>query len=96
MPSIYQTQHITNPGRLTEPQRVNVPAREHTRHAVIRLTEEEARNWHCNHCGIDASRTPIQRAGPDGPKTLCNACGLAWQVRDRKALPEHRRDMFRK
>ncbi len=29
----------------------------------------------CVRCGVQ--KTPQWRAGPDGPKTLCNACGVA-------------------
>ncbi|XP_064939600.1 GATA transcription factor 20-like [Musa acuminata AAA Group] len=32
----------------------------------------------CHHCGISAKSTPMMRRGPDGPRTLCNACGLLW------------------
>lgn len=32
----------------------------------------------CQHCGISSNNTPMMRRGPDGPRTLCNACGLAW------------------
>lgn len=32
----------------------------------------------CHHCGISAKSTPLMRRGPDGPRTLCNACGLVW------------------
>ncbi|KAJ1989871.1 Chromatin structure remodeling complex protein sfh1 [Coemansia spiralis] len=52
--------------------------------------------WECEHCGCDSSVTPIQRLGPNGPKTLCNACGIAWMVRNREELPSHRKDLFRK
>uniref|UniRef100_A0A0D9XTD9 Tify domain-containing protein n=1 Tax=Leersia perrieri TaxID=77586 RepID=A0A0D9XTD9_9ORYZ len=31
-----------------------------------------------HHCGISAKATPMMRRGPDGPRTLCNACGLIW------------------
>lgn len=31
----------------------------------------------CVHCA--ATETPLWRAGPDGPKTLCNACGVRWK-----------------
>ncbi|KAK1697650.1 hypothetical protein QYE76_014347 [Lolium multiflorum] len=31
-------------------------------------------NYWCHHCS--ATKSPLWRAGPDGPKTLCNACGL--------------------
>ncbi|WOL17384.1 GATA transcription factor 17 [Canna indica] len=32
----------------------------------------------CHHCGISATSTPMMRRGPNGPRTLCNACGLVW------------------
>uniref|UniRef100_A0A7N0TUP8 GATA-type domain-containing protein n=1 Tax=Kalanchoe fedtschenkoi TaxID=63787 RepID=A0A7N0TUP8_KALFE len=31
----------------------------------------------CKHCGSE--KTPQWRAGPDGPKTLCNACGVRYK-----------------
>ncbi|URE16957.1 FAR1 DNA-binding domain [Musa troglodytarum] len=32
----------------------------------------------CLRCGISANATPHMRRGPEGPRTLCNACGIAW------------------
>ncbi|CAO2824597.1 unnamed protein product [Amaranthus hypochondriacus] len=32
----------------------------------------------CRHCGISDKATPMMRRGPEGPRTLCNACGLMW------------------
>ncbi|XP_017254407.1 GATA transcription factor 25 isoform X2 [Daucus carota subsp. sativus] len=32
----------------------------------------------CKHCGTSSRCTPMMRKGPDGPRTLCNACGLYW------------------
>ncbi|MCD7464327.1 hypothetical protein HAX54_052515 [Datura stramonium] len=32
----------------------------------------------CHHCGVNENCTPAMRRGPDGPRTLCNACGLKW------------------
>ncbi|XP_047334261.1 GATA transcription factor 24-like isoform X2 [Impatiens glandulifera] len=32
----------------------------------------------CHHCGVSENATPAMRRGPDGPRTLCNACGLMW------------------
>ncbi|CAM0946890.1 unnamed protein product [Alopecurus aequalis] len=32
----------------------------------------------CQHCGVSSTLTPMMRKGPDGPRTLCNACGLMW------------------
>ncbi|CAD5168243.1 unnamed protein product [Musa acuminata subsp. malaccensis] len=34
--------------------------------------------FQCHHCGISAKSTPMMHRGPDGPRTLCNACGLVW------------------
>ncbi|KAJ2604502.1 Chromatin structure remodeling complex protein sfh1 [Coemansia sp. RSA 1722] len=59
-------------------------------------TKTDMSSWECQHCGCDSTVTPIQRQGPNGPKTLCNACGIAWMVRNRQELPSHRKDMFRK
>ncbi|XP_072978354.1 protein FAR1-RELATED SEQUENCE 5-like isoform X2 [Typha angustifolia] len=32
----------------------------------------------CLRCGISSNATPHMRRGPEGPRTLCNACGIAW------------------
>lgn len=32
----------------------------------------------CRHCGTSEKSTPMMRRGPEGPRTLCNACGLMW------------------
>ncbi|KAG6497372.1 hypothetical protein ZIOFF_045271 [Zingiber officinale] len=32
----------------------------------------------CLRCGINANATPHMRRGPDGPRTLFNACGISW------------------
>ncbi|XVF57322.1 hypothetical protein PTKIN_Ptkin06aG0195900 [Pterospermum kingtungense] len=40
----------------------------------------------CSHCL--AQRTPQWRAGPMGPKTLCNACGVRYK--SGRLLPEYR------
>lgn len=40
----------------------------------------------CRHCA--STDTPQWRAGPDGPGTLCNACGLRFKTG--KLLPEYR------
>jgi len=31
----------------------------------------------CNQCGT--TQTTLWRSGPDGPKSLCNACGIRWK-----------------
>ncbi|XP_045805316.1 GATA transcription factor 1 [Trifolium pratense] len=40
----------------------------------------------CHHCGAD--NTPQWRAGPNGPKTLCNACGVRYK--SGRLVPEYR------
>lgn len=40
----------------------------------------------CLHCSTD--KTPQWRAGPDGPKTLCNACGVRYK--SGRLVPEYR------
>ncbi|XP_043719921.1 GATA transcription factor 1-like [Telopea speciosissima] len=40
----------------------------------------------CWHCG--AEKTPQWRAGPHGPKTLCNACGVRYK--SGRLVPEYR------
>lgn len=49
-----------------------------------RLLQPVARR--CTHCL--AQRTPQWRAGPLGPKTLCNACGVRYK--SGRLLPEYR------
>lgn len=39
-------------------------------------------SYMCTECG--AVESPEWRKGPQGPKTLCNACGLRWAKRTRK------------
>ncbi|KAL5340821.1 hypothetical protein BJX70DRAFT_95520 [Aspergillus crustosus] len=38
--------------------------------------------YQCADCGT--SDSPEWRKGPDGPKTLCNACGLRWAKKEKK------------
>jgi hypothetical protein len=40
----------------------------------------------CMHCEI--TETPQWRAGPNGPKTLCNACGVRYK--SGRLFPEYR------
>ncbi|KAL1192315.1 GATA transcription factor 24 [Cardamine amara subsp. amara] len=52
----------------------------------------------CRHCGISEKSTPMMRRGPEGPRTLCNRCGLMWAnkgiLRDlSKAPPANKNDV---
>ncbi|XP_056861354.1 GATA transcription factor 11 isoform X2 [Raphanus sativus] len=42
--------------------------------------------WKCTHC--ETTKTPQWREGPNGPKTLCNACGV--RFRSGRLVPEYR------
>ncbi|KAK1367008.1 GATA transcription factor 24 [Heracleum sosnowskyi] len=47
----------------------------------------------CKHCGASSRCTPMMRKGPDGPRTLCNACGLYWaQKGTLRIIPKKSRD----
>ncbi|KAL3684348.1 hypothetical protein R1sor_002370 [Riccia sorocarpa] len=48
--------------------------------------QEALQPWRCLHCST--TRTPQWRAGPMGPKTLCNACGVRYK--SGRLLPEYR------
>ncbi|KAJ4882148.1 GATA transcription factor 28 [Raphanus sativus] len=41
-------------------------------------SEAQNQETSCRHCGIGEKSTPMMRRGPEGPRTLCNACGLMW------------------
>ncbi|KAK1289224.1 GATA transcription factor 8 [Acorus calamus] len=47
---------------------------------------KKTNNRKCMHCGIEG--TPQWRAGPVGPKTLCNACGVRYK--SGRLFPEYR------
>lgn len=40
----------------------------------------------CTHCAVE--ETPQWRLGPDGPRTLCNACGV--RFKSGRLFPEYR------
>ncbi|KAF9117110.1 hypothetical protein BGX27_003572 [Mortierella sp. AM989] len=41
------------------------------------LPSNSAQQKHCGYC--DCTTTPMWRRGPNGPSTLCNACGVKWK-----------------
>lgn len=52
----------------------------------IKKMQDPAQSRRCLHCATQ--RTPQWRAGPMGPKTLCNACGVRYK--SGRLLPEYR------
>ncbi|KAJ7976362.1 GATA transcription factor [Quillaja saponaria] len=53
---------------------------------VSKINGQQQMARRCSHCL--AQRTPQWRAGPLGPKTLCNACGVRYK--SGRLLPEYR------
>ncbi|RWW70795.1 hypothetical protein BHE74_00021512 [Ensete ventricosum] len=49
-------------------------------------TSTAVKRQRCRHC--EAEETPQWRAGPEGPKTLCNACGVRYK--SGRLMPEYR------
>ncbi|KAL0214260.1 hypothetical protein P9112_006444 [Eukaryota sp. TZLM1-RC] len=45
----------------------------------LKRPKKAMESHYCHRCGT--TETPEWRKGPDGPKTLCNACGLAYSKR---------------
>lgn len=50
------------------------------------VTDSAGATRRCSHCGV--TKTPQWRAGPNGAKTLCNACGV--RFKSNRLLPEYR------
>lgn len=82
MPSIIPTPHAANPTSSGGDSGVRQES------LVLRPPPTNRRRVQraCSHC--DSTETPQWRAGPDGPGTLCNACGLRYTLN--KLLPEYR------
>ncbi|CAL1384869.1 unnamed protein product [Linum trigynum] len=71
---------------LRKKQRKKLPATaagETGRYPDPNPTQQQRR---CSHCGIQ--KTPQWRSGPNGAKTLCNACGV--RFKSGRLLPEYR------
>jgi len=50
------------------------------------------REWKCAECGTES--TPQKRNGPEGRKTLCNACGTrTMREAQRKAQPKQENNL---
>ncbi|KAG5000941.1 hypothetical protein JHK87_022013 [Glycine soja] len=88
MPAMPVSPNHNNRGYTGTPQKFSVPQR---LASLIRFREKrKERNYDkkirytvrkevaLRHCGISEKSTPMMRRGPEGPRTLCNACGLMW------------------
>ncbi|KAK1694659.1 hypothetical protein QYE76_011356 [Lolium multiflorum] len=69
-----------------EPALTKMVLRRRRAGASIALTAPKPRERRCSQCG--RRKTPHWRAGPEGPRTLCNACGRRY--RSERLVPEYR------
>ncbi|MCO5609116.1 hypothetical protein L7F22_063338 [Adiantum nelumboides] len=63
-----------------------VPVKKAKKPAILFKPIVEAPVRRCSHCLV--TKTPQWRAGPMGPKTLCNACGVRYK--SGRLVPEYR------
>lgn len=63
-----------------------VPSKKAKKPAILFKPLVEAPPRRCSHCLVQ--KTPQWRAGPMGPKTLCNACGVRYK--SGRLVPEYR------
>ena len=67
------------------------PRRRSSSGSVAAFPYHQAGAHVCHACGTTS--TPLWRGGPNGPKTLCNACGVRWM--EVQAPPnDHRRNVY--
>ncbi|KAF8011075.1 hypothetical protein BT93_J1633 [Corymbia citriodora subsp. variegata] len=66
-----------------EPWDAKPPMKKHKKPAAFETGGPTRR---CSHCGVQ--KTPQWRAGPNGAKTLCNACGV--RFKSGRLYPEYR------
>ncbi|KAJ5089397.1 hypothetical protein N7532_008081 [Penicillium argentinense] len=72
-----------NPGRLVHCDIDITTAADQARNAQEGDRRKRLKDQHvCGDCGTADS--PEWRKGPNGPKTLCNACGLRWSKKEKK------------
>ncbi|KAL0715373.1 hypothetical protein Bca4012_064695 [Brassica carinata] len=69
-----------NKGQFTSAKSINGDGSNWESSQTWAIEGSEAHNQEtsCRHCGIGEKSTPMMRRGPEGPRTLCNACGLMW------------------
>ncbi|SPO01931.1 related to Cutinase gene palindrome-binding protein [Cephalotrichum gorgonifer] len=77
------TSSRSTPRQITGDAGIAIPLGRDTRQGEKKKQKVAEENI-CTDCGTLES--PEWRKGPQGPKTLCNACGLRWAKRERKTL----------
>ncbi|CAA6658573.1 unnamed protein product [Spirodela intermedia] len=77
---------LTPPAPSPSPQRTHRPQEKEPEPPPPAAAGHGGGTRRCSHCL--SQRTPQWRAGPLGPKTLCNACGV--RFKSGRLLPEYR------
>jgi PAS domain S-box-containing protein len=75
----------TSPALIRGDAGIEIPVDKDHRHSYSDKKHKKVRSadeYVCTDCGTLDS--PEWRKGPNGPKTLCNACGLRWAKREKK------------
>lgn len=73
----------TNRDKLSKTETSHVTSK---KKGVVQVDHHGTQVRKCSHCATQ--KTPQWRAGPEGPKTLCNACGV--RFKSGRLLPEYR------
>lgn len=73
----------TNRDKLSKTETSHVTSK---KKGVVQVDHHGIQVRKCSHCATQ--KTPQWRAGPEGPKTLCNACGV--RFKSGRLLPEYR------
>ncbi|XP_011100134.1 GATA transcription factor 4-like [Sesamum indicum] len=80
-PDEYSTQHKINDDRNALRANLSKKPRSKRPNRLDSLQTKSRNNFtkrrRCSHC--EAENTPQWRMGPEGPKTLCNACGVRYK-----------------
>ncbi|KAI8807053.1 hypothetical protein BJ742DRAFT_341274 [Cladochytrium replicatum] len=82
------------PASVSENGKIKEKKEEIVQDKKVVVAKRSGSGWKCSWCCIQGGATPTKRRGPDGPKTLCNACGLAYSKKG--SLPADRYEMFLK
>lgn len=73
----------TNTNKLSKTKTTHVTSK---KRGAVQVDHHGIQVRKCSHCATQ--KTPQWRAGPEGPKTLCNACGV--RFKSGRLLPEYR------
>jgi hypothetical protein len=87
--ALSRTVRITDRPHARATRRVTKTATERKIHSTSPISETVEDGRQCAHCKCNT--TPMWRRGPEGPSTLCNACGVKWKHGKLDTSPTKRR-----